>query len=374
MAYIGGTERIISNKMNYLAEKGYEITLITTEQGKHPLSFELDKKINIYDLNTRFFTLQKYGIAKRVFENFKLRKRFKKSLDSIVKENAPDIICCTTYSTNVLDIISTISKKYKAKSIIESHVSMYSLLNFYDNSRKNIMFYIKIFFTKMNLRNIKKYDILVVLTKGDAIAWSKYKKAIIIPNFVNSTNEPIPFKRKTQKRIISVGRLEFQKGYDLLFQAIPHLLYDRGWRLDIFGNGPDKEKLCLLIDELGLNEIIKINKPSHHIYNEYKNSDFLILSSRYEGFGLVLTEAMSNGIPCVSFDCEYGPSEIINDGKNGLLAKNGNIIDLANKIDWMISHEKERLEMGRQAFEDAKCFNVDKIMNRWIKLFCNICK
>src|SRR5574344_1475083 len=146
MAYIAGTERIISNKMNYLAEKGYDITLITTEQGNHPLSFELNKKIRIFDVNTKFFTLQKYRIVRRIFESYKLTKRFKKRLESIVKKTTPDIICCTTYSTNILDVISSVSKKYNAKSIIESHVSMYSLLNLYDNSRKNIRFYIRMFF------------------------------------------------------------------------------------------------------------------------------------------------------------------------------------------------------------------------------------
>ncbi|HRM91835.1 MAG TPA: glycosyltransferase, partial [Thomasclavelia ramosa] len=125
------------------------------------------------------------------------------------------------------------------------------------------------------------------------------------------------------------------------------------------------------------NEIIKCNvsnsifikEPTRYIYKEYMNSEFLVLSSRAEGFGLVLAEAMSCGRPCVSFNCPCGPDEIITDGVDGLLAKNGDVDDLAEKMEWMITHDKERKEMGIRARESAKRYDKEKIMTQWINLF-----
>jgi glycosyltransferase involved in cell wall biosynthesis len=176
--------------------------------------------------------------------------------------------------------------------------------------------------------------------------------------------------RPIYNRIISIGRLDEQKGFDLLIKAfsIVHK-NEKDWYLDIYGNGLEYDKLTRCINHLDLRGKIKIKNSTPAIYEEYKKSDFFVLSSRYEGFGLVLAEAMFCGIPCVSFNCDYGPSEIIHDGEDGLLVKNGDVEDLAKKIDWMITHEKERKEMGIHAHESAKRYAKEPIMQQWMKLF-----
>ena len=143
----------------------------------------------------------------------------------------------------------------------------------------------------------------------------------------------------------------------------------KDWHLDIYGEGEEYFNLIKIINYLGINNSVTIHKPTLDIYEKYYESDFYILSSRCEGFGIVLIEAMSCGIPCVSLNCPCGPDEIIRDGVDGLLAKNGDVDGLARKIEWMITHDKERKEMGLRARESAKRYDKEKIMNQWINLF-----
>jgi len=117
--------------------------------------------------------------------------------------------------------------------------------------------------------------------------------------------------------------------------------------------------------KLGLENTINIMPFSHNIYEEYLKSSIFVLSSRYEGFGLVLIEAMSCGLPCVAFDCPHGPSDIIRDKEDGLIVENGNVEALANAICWMIEHNDERKTMGRKAKENVKRYSLDVIMSQW---------
>ena len=215
---------------------------------------------------------------------------------------------------------------------------------------------------------------MVALTDGDANDWRKYvSKVLVIPNPVTYYPQKIFQYNGKRKRIICVGRLHEQKGFDMLIDAFAQISNQcQDWTVDIFGDGSDKALLLSKIKHYCLEERVVINSPTSQIYDEYMRSDFLVLSSRYEGFPLVLNEAMSCGIPCVAFRCKYGPEDAIEDGVNGLLAENGNIDDLANKILWMIMHPEERLRMGIRARETSLNYDIQSIMNKWTDLFDRI--
>ena len=193
----------------------------------------------------------------------------------------------------------------------------------------------------------------------------------MVTNFPNT----IYTYNKRPNRILSAGRLTKQKGYDFLLQAWARISKKYPtWRIDIFGHGDMETTLNRMIIDYKLSDCTRINEQSENIYEEYETSSIFVLSSRYEGFGLVLVEAMSCGVPCISFDCPNGPAELITHGEDGLLVPLGDIEKLAESIEWMITHEEERLRMSNNARQKAKQYTAEVIMPQWVELFEKVAK
>lgn len=364
-----GVERVVSDKMNFFAEHGHEVSMVTYEQGDHPYAFPLHPSIRHYNLDARFFKLSQMPIWKRPMVMRQMRRRFKEGLQKAVDQEQPDVIITTTYSMKLLDII--LNLQTKAHRLIESHIACYTVRKAYDYRNTPILHTIAKLYDKWAFRNIGKFEKLIVLTKGDAQDWSQYiNDVVIIPNPVTCYPDKIRSHDGSGHRIVCVGRLNEQKGFDLLIEAFS-LIADQcpEWHVDIFGSGEDEQKLLNSIHLHKLEGRINILPPTSHIYDEYQDSEFFVFSSRYEGFGLVLIEAMSCGIPCISFRCKYGPEEIITDGIDGLLVKGQDIHELGDKMLWLIQHKEERLSMGLKARNSACQYKRESIMVLWQELF-----
>lgn len=363
-----GTERILIDKMNYLADKlSYKIYIITYEQGNHSVIFPLSSKITHIDLNTRFFTLKKHNIVKKLLLYIILRIQFKCKLKQNIKKIDPNFVIFTNYSFHLTDTIVNLNEKYQ--KIFESHVSKESIGLRFNSQNTKIKYLIATFYDNYILKKIKKCSALVTLTNADSNSWKSYKNSITIPNFVTMyPNNPNITKNK--KQIISVGRLEKQKGYDILINIwrIVHLKHPE-WILKIYGSGSEKTILEHMINNLGLSDTCIINDPVPDIYNKYQESSIYVMSSRYEGFGLVLTEAMSCALPCISFKCPHGPEEIISNEIDGFLIEPYNTNLFAEKICYLIENEDLRLTMGLNARNNVKRYLSDNIMSQWVKLF-----
>ena len=230
-------------------------------------------------------------------------------------------------------------------------------------------------FDLWHFSKINKAKVLVTLTEADKKDWGKHiaTDIMVIPNMVTCYPDKITPYIERPKRIICAGRLDEQKGFDYLIEAwalIAKKFPD--WKIDIFGHGDLKDALNKMIANRKLENQMEIHNPTDRIYDEYMNSSLYVMSSRYEGLPLVLIEAMSCGLPCVSFNCPNGPSEIISNGEDGLIVPFGNISELAKSIEWMITHKEERERMSQNSREKVKYYLAENIMPQWVELFNKI--
>lgn len=209
-----------------------------------------------------------------------------------------------------------------------------------------------------------------MISKADLKAWKKYtNKAIVIynPVTINATR----MSDWTEKSVISVGRLDFQKGYDYLIPVWKLVSQKHsGWHLNIYGEGPLRDSIQARIDELKLTNAVTLCGRTPNIGDQYASHSIYVMSSRAEGLGLVLLEAAFCGLPLIAYDCPSGPSEIVDDGKNGfLIEKVGDVQTMADRICQLIENESLRREMGENARSMVDNFSVDKIRQQWICLF-----
>jgi glycosyltransferase involved in cell wall biosynthesis len=221
---------------------------------------------------------------------------------------------------------------------------------------------------KKQERDVSRLDALVLLTQADADSWQGVTKTVVIPN-------PTPFYPAASSsceshKAICVGRLNEQKGYEYLIDAWAIVSQRHpDWVLNAFGSGEIKEQLLDRIKERGVQETLFIHDPVDNIIEKYLESSLYIMSSRFEGFPMVLLEAMSCGLPCVSFDCPNGAKDLIRDGRNGFLVEYLNTNQLAERICELMEKNSLRRQFGANAKEDVKHYLPDSIMEHWVDLF-----
>ena len=206
------------------------------------------------------------------------------------------------------------------------------------------------------------------MTKEDAAAWTEAQQTFVIPN-------PIPFYPAEgaplqNKKVIMIGRYNDAKGYDYLIPAwtIVHQKHP-DWVLDVYGSGELHDQVVQWIKERNLESCILLHDPVENIMEKYLESSICVLSSRYEGFSLVILEGMACGVPFVSFDSPYGPRNIIRNGEDGLLVEYLNPQALADGICQLIENENLRYQLGKRARDNVKRFSKDNVMGQWDELF-----
>lgn len=365
---VGGTDRVITDKANYLADiLGYDVFVITDTQLGRPPVFPLSPKVQLVDLAVDFSQEYGHSLPVRIWWYWRLMRRYKRLLQQALDKLRPDVVISTM--GREMDVIT--GMKHSGRVIMgEVHLAKAFMRGLHlMRSRGGIYRWLAVWMMKCQERHASQLDRLVVLTRQDAQSWEGIVPTTVIPNFYPFYPQQLDVP-KSGKSVIAVGRYSEQKGYDLLIEAW-HLVHQRhaDWQLNIFGNGLSRHEYDHLLDAYGLRQVVHLNSPSMDIEREYQRNDFYVLSSRYEGFGMVLIEAMTCGLPCVSFDCPHGPSDIITDGEDGMLVAPGNVKELAEAICWMIEHPVERRNMGLKAREQVKRYAPENVMKQWDELF-----
>ena len=199
--------------------------------------------------------------------------------------------------------------------------------------------------------------------------WGEIPTMRVIPNAA-VINESCPISECTAKRVIAVGRLDYQKSFDRLIDAW-RIVHEEApdWRLDIFGQGEWRDSLQAMIDSAGLDDCVALNAPTKNIAAEYAASSILVMSSHYEGFPMVMVEGMAHGLPAVSFDFKCGPRDIIRDGIDGSIVPDGDIPALARAILRLIGDEGLRKEMGHAARDVVSRFSPESVTEKWVALY-----
>ena len=216
----GGEERVMADKMNYLAEHGHEITLITSEQGEHKLVYPLHQSIRHFDLDTRFFTVTSQSFFKKTYSLYMMRKQFIKRLTAIINELHPDVMTSTIVPLKNIRLTTRVSKSTGIPLILESHLAFKAAVKQNDFAKNTIKWHIARLYDSWNLLPLRHCSQLVALTKGDAANWSRYSKNVtVIPDPVTYIPKTINDIPQAPNRIIAVGRLHGQKGFDLLIKA-----------------------------------------------------------------------------------------------------------------------------------------------------------
>ena len=372
MKNFAGIERILTCKMNYIANHtSHKLYLTTYEQQSQPLPFPLDSDIIYKPFDIMLPQRSEMTLFQWVKAYHGTRKCFKNQFKSLLTDIQPDLVVSTVYSYQVLDIIIKSCHHKGIKTVMESHTQGETVTLSQKFKYNRYLFKIFSHWDRYIMKSLRHCSCIVTLTKQDIPFWQKYARQIeVIPNIL--TIIPKKVKDYEAKRVLSAGRYMSEKGFDMLIEAwhlLPEEFHD--WHLYIFGNG-DRSMYQNIVNKYNMGETVHLMPATDDIAEEFSKSSLYVMSSRYEGFGLVLAEAMSCGLPCVSFDCPYGPREIIKDGEDGLLAKYKDIENLAQKMALLMSDTELRRKMGEQALRNIARYEPETIMSQWINLFQNI--
>lgn len=360
----GGMERVLLNKVAWLkTHTDWDIMIVTTDQHHRPTFFPVPDGVRMADLGINYSDDNYKSPVRKIAGYLRRRRRHRKALTALLlSERADVVVSLYPAESSFLPGINDGSRK-----VLELHFCKFFRLQY---GRRGLLGAIDRWRTWQDEAIVRRFDRFVVLTREDMGYWGALPNMMVIPNAARHLSGGV--SDVPARRVIAVGRLDYQKGFDRLIQAWAMVQCDdrfHDWRLDIFGQGEWHDMLQGMINRLGLQGSARINKPTPDIAREYARSSILVVSSHYEGLPMVMIEAMTCGLPAVTFDCKCGPKDIIENGINGLLVKNGDICALAKAMAELMGNDKLRKSMSANAKKIVETYSEETVMRQWLGLF-----
>ena len=323
-----GTERVaieLANKLSLMAN--YEVTLLNRESIKSNTAYPVFDNVKVVAISGNFF-------------------EFYKKLKIHISLHSYDMVI--VHNMGKLSLLCALLPKIK-KLVTLEHVSFVS-------RPKKVQILSKFFY--------KWVDQVVTLTQKDKEQFDKFhSKVIVIPNF--SPFSIVPKSTFSSKQIVTIGRLTDQKNYlhllkawQKIYQMIPE------WHLNIYGEGEHKKMLEDYIEQNSLQQVI-LKGSTSNVEDVYRNSDFFVMSSKYEGLPMVLVEAQSFGLPIISYNCPFGPAEIVQNDVNGFLVEDQNIQELSDAILTLAMSPEVLISFSEKSLVKAQEFQSDRIIELW---------
>ena len=397
----GGMERVLANKVNWLAAYGCEVSIVTTDQrGRDPF-FYIDSVIKHYDLGINYD--KNNGQLLRKLISFPLKQWLhRRRLERLLKKIRADIVICMFNN----DVNFVYKLKDGSHKFLEVHFSKNKKLQY---GRHGLWSLFDRWRTYKEEKVVQRYERFVVLTKEDKAHWEASLRSssarlqlkgrkntppstqfplsrlpvafypsriLVIPNARTFT--PSQHATLQQKKVVAVGRYDYQKGFDTLLYIWERVKSEElraksvGWTLDIVGDGPQRPELQRQVEELGLQNSVRLLKPTDNIEEVLCSASVLAMTSRYEGLPMVLLEAQACGLPIVAFACQCGPRDIITDGLDGYLIENRDEAQFADHLITLMNDEPLRQRMGAAAIKASEHFGEERIMQQWASLFSKL--
>jgi GalNAc-alpha-(1->4)-GalNAc-alpha-(1->3)-diNAcBac-PP-undecaprenol alpha-1,4-N-acetyl-D-galactosaminyltransferase len=369
----GGAERVVSNMARYWADKNWEITILTLFHGRRPVCYDLHPKVMHRDLvNTALCKNPRPDaqslVALRDLFNILTpseRKVFLRDINLIVSlrhaiiSTKPQTVISFIDVTNIYVLLALY--RLNLPTIISERCHPVS------TGDKG--------WDRLRQRLYPRATNLVVLAEESLSCFEAEVRKLgrVIPNAVlpphHAAADEMVRQPTSERILLAMGRLAYEKGFDLLLRAFANIAQKHPlWSLNIFGQGPLRSELRALADELGLSERVRFPGFTHQPFEVMRQSDLFVLSSRLEGFPNVLLEAMACGLPVVSFACPTGPSNIVRDGTDGLLAPPFDVVALTENLDRLMGDDAERKRLASRAPEVIERFSIERVMGIWENL------
>jgi GalNAc-alpha-(1->4)-GalNAc-alpha-(1->3)-diNAcBac-PP-undecaprenol alpha-1,4-N-acetyl-D-galactosaminyltransferase len=348
----GGAERVAATLVNHWIANGHKVALITIASTKLDF-YPLDDRVTRIALDLSRNSTSWYDFVVNNFKRITM-------LRSAIRDFKPEVIVSFMDTTNVRMLLASIG--IRVPVIVEEHI---------DPTQHPLGRIVKL----LRCLLYKRASAVVVLTPGIARWASRLVRAEsihVIPNPISQQfckNGKIG-REEDGHRVIAIGRLEPQKGFDMLLKAFAQCVQQHpGWTLTIIGDGGERDRLRALAAVLHIDDLVRWECAVKEPEKELHRSDLFVLSSRYEGLPMVLLEAMACGLPVVSFDCPSGPREIIHDGEDGLLVPANEIDALAAAMSRLMSSDDDRKRLGERAAQVVERFGLAKIADMWAAVF-----